>query len=555
MKNSLLVASIIMAIFVSGSVARDDWPNWRGGQHDGISRETLWRANGVEKPVWKASVGLGYSCVAISDGRLFTLGFDEQSSVDVVYCLDKETGKKLWTQEFPARRWNKFHAGGTNSTPVVHAGRVYTFNRDGMFHCFEAKTGNILWSKDVKRQYELRLPTWGFASSPLVINDRVFLNADRVLAFHSKTGDLVWKSKPGGAGYSTPVFFDKLGDPALAVMNAGGLFVLRVSDGSKLTTLEWNTKEDVNAATPVIVEGCLFISSGYDRGAALIGFDEGKSQVVWENKGMRNKMATSVLWNKHLYGFDESVLKCMDLKGNEKWRKPRLGPGALTASDGKLIVMTSKGDLTIVKATPDRFQELSRTHLFNNGQNWTMPVLSDGLIYCRNSNGELVCQNHRLSSVGEKQESGLATKSLKRKSLLPINHGVPDEAIENYWKKGSPPPDSGEFMRIANKVGVAEAVAVFRAVRKEHQDYLPFDFKQWRDVGWYQLSQGKKRDAVLASQLLVDAFPKKADSYRRLADAMVAIGEDDQAVKFLEHCLQLDPDHRHAQSLLKQLKD
>ena len=117
--------------------------------------------------------------------------------------------------------------------------------------------------------------------------------------------------------------------------------------------------------------------------------------VVWENKTMANKMSGCVLVNDHLFGFDAQVLKCIDLEGNEKWAERGLGNGTLMAADGRLIVITGKGDLIIADASPGGFAPTSQTRVLEGGVFWTMPVLANGLIYCRNSLGDIVCRDHR----------------------------------------------------------------------------------------------------------------------------------------------------------------
>jgi outer membrane protein assembly factor BamB len=124
-------------------------------------------------------------------------------------------------------------------------------------------------------------------------------------------------------------------------------------------------------------------------------------EVLWESKVMRNHMCTSVLIDGHLYGFDEDkAFKCIDLAGNEKWAERGLGKGAVTAAGDRLLVLSGKGELIILRATPEGFTELSRRKVLDGGQCWTDPVLVDGRIYCRSSRGELVCLDHRPEPAG-----------------------------------------------------------------------------------------------------------------------------------------------------------
>ncbi|MCP3915210.1 MAG: PQQ-binding-like beta-propeller repeat protein [bacterium] len=372
------------------------WPGWRGPARDGISTETNWRERGAEKDLWKRNVGLGYSAVAIDSKRLYTMGFDQEAGVDVVWCLDPMTGEEIWKHRYPAKIWNHLHGGGTLTTPTIHGDAVYTLNREGNLHCFEAETGKVRWHVDVTEALDAKTGTWGFAASPLVEGDELLVNVGKLVALDRATGETRWQSKDYGHSYSTPSVCEVGGKAALAVFNSNGLAVIEREGGRELFFHEWRTRYDINAATPIVTERGVFISSGLGRGAALLAFGEEGFDVAWENKAMRNKMSGCVLIDGHLYGFDESVLKCIDLDGNVKWSERGLGNGAVTGAPGKLLVMSGKGELIVAKASPEKYDELSKSRVIDaEGVFWTMPVLAGGLIYCRGSQGELVCRDHR----------------------------------------------------------------------------------------------------------------------------------------------------------------
>lgn len=175
-----------------------------------------------------------------------------------------------------------------------------------------------------------------------------------------------------------------------------GLVVLASEDGAELAFTPWETQYKVNAMTPVVLDQRVFISSGYDRGCALIDFSGASPKVAWENKGMRNQMSGSVPWQGHLYGFDDKVLKCIDLEGQELWRERGLGQGALSIADGRLLVLSEDGELIVAEASSAAYRELARTKVFDGGICWTVPVLSAGVVYARNHAGELAALDHRL---------------------------------------------------------------------------------------------------------------------------------------------------------------
>jgi outer membrane protein assembly factor BamB len=374
----------------------DDWPTWRGAAGTGVSSEKHWSSRGKEQPLWETNVGLGYSSVAISAGRLYTLGFDADLEQDVVFCLAADTGEEHWSFTYPAKIWDLYHEGGTLTTPSVDGERVFLSEREGWLRCLGAKDGQVHWEKAAAKELECEPPTWGFSASPLVLGERVVMNYGRVAAYDKRDGKLAWSTRKNyGHAYSTPTLLELRGRPALAVFAGQGLVLLSTEDGAELGFTPWETKYDVNAMTPVVLPGRVFVSSGYDRGCALIDLTGDEPKVLWESKVMKNQMTGAILWQEHLYGFDDSVFKCIDLAGEERWRERGLGKGAHVLADGRLIVLSEQGELVVAEASPGGYKELSRAKVLDGSVCWTMPVLANGLIYCRNQGGDLVCLDHR----------------------------------------------------------------------------------------------------------------------------------------------------------------
>lgn len=405
----LPIASTLLALGVSVPVGpapsarstpvrSDDWPGWGGPRRSGVSLETGWSSEGKPEPLWRAQVGIGYSSVAVAGKRLFTLGYDKELELDVVHGLDALTGETLWAHTYPARILDLYHGGGTLTTPAVDGEFVFVSEREGGLRCLRAASGEPVWERQVQKELELDMPQWGFASSPLVLGDALILNYGRVCAFEKASGKPLWQTKKNyGDAYATPVdLTGPSGKPTLAVFAGSGLVLLSAADGSELGFTPWETKYDVNAMTPVVLENRrLFISSGYERGCALLELGEAAPRVAWESKVMRNQMSGAVPWQGLLYGFDDKVLKCIDLEGKELWRERGLGQGALSIADGRLLVMSEDGELIVARATGEAFQELARKKVFEGGICWTVPVLSGGIVYVRNHAGELAALDHR----------------------------------------------------------------------------------------------------------------------------------------------------------------
>ncbi len=398
-----------------------DWPQWRNDAGDGLSRGVAWTPAGETR--WTSEIGLGYSAVSVSAGRVFAFGFDAERSLDVLRVLALEDGQELWRREWPGELRANQHEGGTLSTPAEADGRVYVSTSSGVVLCHRAADGELLWRRDLAAELELDPGYYGFASSPLVLDGRLFVDFDRALALDAASGELLWKSEPLQALYATPARFELAGVPALAVFSQDALSVLARADGSLRASFPWKQDERrVNAATPVVVGDKLFLSSAYEHGCALVEFPPTGARAAWENKLMRNKMAGCVLVEGALYGFDESVLKCLDLAGQERWRVRGLGNGALSGGDGKLAILSSGGELVVARAGVAAFEELARAALFDEGVCWTPPTLAGGRILARNNRGRLVCRDHRGATSAATPVARAAAAELPSAELLLARH-------------------------------------------------------------------------------------------------------------------------------------
>lgn len=375
-----------------------DWPNFRGPDHNGVSRETGWfRPWPRQGPrqAWRAKVGTGFASFAVANGRAYTTG--NQNNTDTLFCFDAATGKELWTHSYACPLDPHYYDGGTSATPTVEGGVVYQLSRRGHLLALDAATGRVHWSLNVAEQTGARVPEWGFASSPFVWRDLVILNVGSTgTAVDKRTGRLVWTSGKEASGYATAVPRAVGAGEEIVLLVREGLVGLDPATGRQRWSYPWKTRYKVNATDPVILRDRLFIATGYNRGGAVLDLSGPTPRVVWEGKQMRNHFNACVLVDGFLYGFDGDVgdrgpLKCLDFQtGTVLWTHEGLGTGALTAADGKLIILSERGELLIAEASPKGFRELARAQILG-GKCWTAPVLADGRIYCRNSRGDVAC--------------------------------------------------------------------------------------------------------------------------------------------------------------------
>ena len=390
----LLLGLLCVAVVLP--VGALDWHRWRGPDLNGISQETGWSTTwpaAGPRQLWRAQVGVGFTSITVADGRAYTMG--NRDDRDTVYCFDAATGREIWQHTYDCKLDPKYYEGGPGGTPTVDGDRVYTLSKFGDLFCFEAATGRVVWSRQLVDELGVKVPTWGLSTSVLVDGDVLFLNVGlHGIALEKATGKEIWTTGTEESGYATPVPLTRGDRKALAIFAARSLTAVDSANGHVLWSHPWRTSYDVNAADPILEGDLIFISSGYNRGAALLRMDGAEPSVVWENRSMRNQHNNSVLIDGTLYGIDgdrNSDLKSVDfMTGRVNWSESGLGKGSLMAADGKLIILSERGELVIAPADPTAFRPLARAQVLG-GRCWTQPVLSHGRIYSRNAAGDLVC--------------------------------------------------------------------------------------------------------------------------------------------------------------------
>ena len=408
--NSSITISILVlfiTLMTVGAVA-DDWPNWRGPQHNGISNEINWGGDWAScetNVLWDRQVGTGFSSIAVADGRVYTMG--NTNNTDKVSCFNAGTGGILWTHEYPSSLSPNSYEGGPSATPTVANGKVYTLSKQGMAYCLDAIDGEVLWQRDLPAIYGVRAPTWGFAGSPYMDEDLVIYNAGtHGLALYAADGTPAWQTGTGRSGYSTPAPFDFNGQCCLVLMGEKTFAAVKAQTGDVLWEHPWVTGYNANIPDPVVDSNLVFVSTGYDEGSALFDVATGGVTQLWFQKNMQTFLNSSVLWQGYLYGPNDNgkALTCVQRStGDIIWTQGGFGNGSVTLADGKLIILSQGGELCIAEASPEGYREKSRGRILT-GKCWSVPVLANGKIYARNATGKLVCV--KLETTGPKIDAG-----------------------------------------------------------------------------------------------------------------------------------------------------
>jgi outer membrane protein assembly factor BamB len=371
-----------------------DWPGFRGPQRDGIIRgvriKTDWSASPPVE-LWRRAIGPGWSSFAVQNGRLYTQ--EQRGNDEMVACYDLTTGKPVWRHSDAARFWESNAGPGPRATPTLSNGRVYTLGATGIMNVLDAGTGAVVWSRNAVSDTGAKIPGWGIAGSPLVINDIVIVAASgNLVAYDLANGNPRWFGPKGASSYSSPQRLTKDGVTQILLMSSTGATSVAPADGKLLWNHSWPS--DTRVVQPAATaDGDLLISIGDGMGGAglrRIAFAQGSDGWTvaerWTSEELNPDFNDFVVHNGHAFGFDYSTLACIDLAdGKRKWKGGRYGHGQLVllADQDVLLVLSEAGELALVKATPDQFTELARFPAIK-GKTWNHPVLAGDVLLVRN---------------------------------------------------------------------------------------------------------------------------------------------------------------------------
>ncbi|MBI1831442.1 MAG: PQQ-binding-like beta-propeller repeat protein [Planctomycetes bacterium] len=374
-----------------------DWPQWRGPHRNGISNESIttsWPTGGP-KQLWKAPVGEGFSSVAVVKGRVFTIFQDGRN--ESIVSWDAETGKEIWRFSYETAYKNDY-GNGPRSTPSIDGELLYVVGATGMMHCLTAFTANPkgeqVWKKDLAADFGAKTPRWGFAFSPLVEDDRVFIMpggpaGNSLAALDKNTGAVLWKKHDDLASFSSPISATIHGKRQVLFLAATRLVSVDPTSGDLLWEYPWPVENECNIATPIVAKNHVFISTSYGRGCARLRIEKDGDKLVpklrYKNKEMKNHFSTCVRYKGHVFGFDDGTLRCMNLlTGRKEWSERGFDRGSVLLVGDQLIIYGANGVLALAEANPKTFVERGRFQ-FSEQQAfcWTVPVVSNGRLYVR----------------------------------------------------------------------------------------------------------------------------------------------------------------------------
>lgn len=419
---------LITILYLSLPAFGDDWPQWRGPNHNDISQEASGWPNGwPPKKLWSTNVGWGSTSPIMAQGRLYVMGWNGNHSgqnpigTDTVYCFEVKTGNLLWKQSYQCRYQGRFRTGdiaqygGTSSTPSFDAetGNLYTLSIDGDLNCWDTKQqGRPVWSINFYDKYKVtqRPQTtsqgtrdYGYTSSPLIQENLLIMEVGddegTLMAFNKRDGRRVWTSscrEPAGHN-GGPVPLSVQGVPCIASLALRKLAVIRIDKGHEGQTVAeyaWITDFANSIATPAVTNNRIILTSGYNQHqTGLIDITLDGAKQLWSSREFSG--VSSPVVNKDRIYIADVYLRCLDLEsGQLNWRGGSFGHGSciVTAGDERIIVFGSR-KLALVEAVPmgDKYQELYRVEGVCSDSCYPHVAFSDGFICCKDKAGNLIC--------------------------------------------------------------------------------------------------------------------------------------------------------------------
>ena len=411
------------------TVTPEDMPAYRGVKRDGVvigpPIRTEWAT--PPKAIWQQPVGGGYASMAIVGDLLVTI--EQRDDDEAVICYQASTGREVWLYKYPAHFWEAMGGPGPRSTPTIDGDLVFAQGAMGDLVCLDLATGELRWTKNLLSLFKIPNTEWGITASPLVIENHVIANAggrrgDGLVAFDRSTGDQIWsceglkpstgptvevsttkeappadeaghqmasEEKRNRPGYASPTLETILGVQQILNFDGTGLRGYAPATGKQLWFHPHENSAAVNAAQPILFEdGRIFISCSYDTGCAMVQVthegDTWGTKTLWENKNLRAKFSSAILFEGFIYGLDEGIMVCLDpATGARKWKKGRYNHGQLMLTNGTIVVLTENGRCVFVKPSPEGLQELGEfPALSDSYKTWNPPALVNGKLFVRN---------------------------------------------------------------------------------------------------------------------------------------------------------------------------
>ncbi len=376
-----------------------DWPEFRGSKRDGVVTDLQLSKNESDYPprlMWRRPVGAGWSSFAVVGPWALTQ--EQRADDEAVVCYELETGREIWVHTDRGRFVREPSGEGPRGTPTVVANGVLTVGATGLLNCLDLATGAVRWSHEILTENSAQNKEWGTSSSPLAFEDLVVVNpggpnGHGVVAYDLKTGEKRWSAGNDKSGYASPQLAKIGGVEQILVFDAAGLAGHDQHRGTELWKFPWKNGPQISVAQPIVLSDHeVFVGNGYGHGCTVVEvLADGKAWTATAllpastAKNLKLKFNGAVARDGFVYGLDEGILTCFDLKtGERRWKRGRYGYGQLLLVDDVVLVQAESGEVVLVQASPEDETVLARFQALDD-KTWNQPVICHGKLLVRNA--------------------------------------------------------------------------------------------------------------------------------------------------------------------------
>ena len=376
------------------------WTQW-GGPHRNFQTEAsglkdTWPASGP-RVVWKRALGEGYSSPAVENGVLYTMYGKPRT--EVVLAANAETGATLWEHSTPMTFQSDAPemGNGPYSTPLVVGNRLFTTGVSGRLQCLEKQTGKLLWTQELWAAHHGSPLMYGYSSSPIAFRDTVIVpvggRGKSVMAFRQADGQVAWARHDFGNVYSSPVLIDVNGLEQLALLMDGALVGVNPHNGDLQWQVPFKADYSIAVATPLwSPDNLVFVSAEYGGGAKVVELRRDGMQTrateLWSSNRLRLHHGNAMRVGDSIYFSSggkgsQAILSAVDARsGKIHWQERSIEKATFVWADQKLITLDQAGNLMIAHPSPQGFRISAKAPLLTE-LSWTPPVLVGPRLYIR----------------------------------------------------------------------------------------------------------------------------------------------------------------------------
>lgn len=383
---------------------KTDFPSFQGPAATAVLPQANlardWKSH-PPRELWRIPVGAGWGGFSVVGDLAFTQ--EQRANDECVVCRDVKTGHEIWVHSDQAPyndkpRYEGMGGPGPRCTPTIHEGRVYTVGATGIFNCLDGATGHAIWKHNIVTENGGSVAFHGVCGSPIIVGHLVIVSPTgkpeiSLAAYDRLTGQPAWHSGIDEASYATPMLATVDGVTQILNYTSHGVTAHDPANGKVLWHYDWTNNEGVVCSQPIADAGApnqVLLTVGYGKGSVLLKVNRGAdgkwtTNPIWQNRHMKTKFMTAVLDNGYVYGLDDGIMQCLDVKtGKPMWKRGRYEHGQILLAGDVILVQTEQpGSVVLIEPNPKSLVELGTIPALSS-KTWNCLALAGKHLLVRN---------------------------------------------------------------------------------------------------------------------------------------------------------------------------